>query len=287
MAVCPGCGIWSRRVHSSYLCFPADVPSGGRRVTLCLRVRRFLCPVTSCGQRTFAEQLAGLTPSVRSADRAAAIDAGRGRARACRSCRCPLGERDWRFSEPQHGAAAGRALSDPDVPAPRVVGVDEYATRNGRHYGTVLVDVESRRPVDVLPDREASSLAAWLAKRPGVEVVCRDRAPFFAEGATAGAPSSTGRGPVASLAQPERGHRAMRRRPPRMPAGPGAEFSPIGPRAEEARRPLRLALAKGTPLRRPHPRQPRGRPRTAGGRAQPEGDRPPAPHDLPHRQTLR
>lgn len=49
-----------------------------------------------------------------------------------------------------------------------MVGVDEYATRKGRHYGTVLVDVETRRPVDLLPDREASSLAAWLADRPGI-----------------------------------------------------------------------------------------------------------------------
>ena len=71
-----------------------------------------------------------------------------------------------------------------------MVGVDEYATRKGRHYGTVLVDVETRRPVDLLPDREASSLAAWLARRPNVEVVCRDRAPFFAEGAAVGAPQA-------------------------------------------------------------------------------------------------
>ncbi|MFI5621414.1 transposase [Streptomyces sp. NPDC051567] len=71
-----------------------------------------------------------------------------------------------------------------------MVGVDEYATRKGRHYGTVLVDVETRRPVDLLPDREAPSLAAWLSQRPGIEVVCRDRAPFFAEDTTAGAPQA-------------------------------------------------------------------------------------------------
>lgn len=83
------------------------------------------------------------------------------------------------------------ALPEPEVPAPRVVGVDEYATRKGRVYSTVLVDVEPRRSVDLLPDREASRPAAWLAKRPGIEIVCRDRGPFFAEGATAGASQAT------------------------------------------------------------------------------------------------
>lgn len=55
------------------------------------------------------------------------------------------------------------ALPEPDVPASRVVGVDEYATRKRRHYGTVHVDVQTRRPVDLLPDREAVPLAGWLA----------------------------------------------------------------------------------------------------------------------------
>ncbi|WP_326791177.1 transposase [Streptomyces sp. NBC_00841] len=82
------------------------------------------------------------------------------------------------------------ALPEPEVPPTRLVSVDEYATRKGRHYGTALVDVETRRPIDLLPDREAPSLAAWLAQRPGVEVVCRNRTPFFAEDAATGAPQA-------------------------------------------------------------------------------------------------
>ncbi|MGW1659350.1 ISL3 family transposase [Streptomyces atratus] len=189
-SACSGCGNWSIRVHSSYLRFPADVPSAGRRVVLCLRVRRFACPVAACGRRTFVEQVPGLTRRYgRWTERLRSTLAAVGLALAGRAGARMAGV---------FGVSVSRstvlrlveALPEPDLPAPRVVGVDEYATRKGRYYGTVLVDVETRRPVDLLPDREASSLAAWLAKRPGIEVVCRDRAPFFAEGATVGAPQA-------------------------------------------------------------------------------------------------
>ncbi|MFG2640146.1 ISL3 family transposase [Streptomyces sp. NPDC048370] len=189
-AWCPGCGAWSNRAHGSYLRFPADVPSAGRSVVLQLRVRRFTCRNAQCGRRTSVKQIPGLTRrngqrTERMRSTLAAIGlalAGRAGARLAHVVGVPISRSTLlRLVD---------ALPDPEVPAPRVVGVDEYATRKGRHYGTVLVDVETRRPVDLLPDRESSSLAAWLAQRPGIAVVCRDRAPFFAEGATAGAPQA-------------------------------------------------------------------------------------------------
>lgn len=189
-AVCPACHSPSRRVHSYYARAPEDFPTSACCVRLHLTVKRFRCQTEGCARATFVENLPHLvakyahrTNRLKTAHEALAFALG--------------GEAGSRLAQRLQMPISGDTLlrsirkTEEDVPAePEVLGVDDWAKRRGKVYGTILVDLERRQVIDLLTDRTAETLAAWLQKHPGVRIVARDRSSEYARGISAGAPQA-------------------------------------------------------------------------------------------------
>ena len=187
---CPECRELSARIHGSYQRAVADLPCAGRHVLLMLTVRKFVCSTPACPHKIFTERLPGLVESYgrmtgRLIALLQALGLGAGGQMGTRQA-----DRSGIATSPSTLLRHLMQLPAPLARAVRVLGIDDFAWKKRFTYGTILVDLERRKIIDVLADRESATVEAWLQEHPEVELVVRDRGKDFTKAATIGAPQA-------------------------------------------------------------------------------------------------
>ena len=191
-AACPSCGAISRRVQSRYVRRAADLPLGGQQVHLVVVVRRFRCDAVLCGQQIFAERFAGgvLPAFARRTGRLEQVVHHLGLALGGRPA-ASLSERLMLPVSRDTLLRVVRRRAAPRTDPLSVIGIDDFAWRRNHRYGTLVCDLERRRPVTLLPDREQATAEAWLRERPSIGVVARDRGGGYGEAVACALPRAT------------------------------------------------------------------------------------------------
>jgi transposase len=151
-----------------------DLPVQGKAVEVHLRTTRWRCVNPSCPRKTFAGRSApAVSAYARQTGRAAELvrlvghaAGGRPAERLLRRLGMPQGDDRILRHLKRHAAAV------PHSPI-RVAGIDDWSWRRGTRYGTVVVDLDRPAVVDVLPDRLAATMTAWLQAHSSIEIVSR------------------------------------------------------------------------------------------------------------------
>ena len=188
---CPACAGSQVSYHSSYHRTLRDLPCQSKPVRIQLRARRFRCHSATCSRRIFAERLPAVAaPRARETLRLCEVIGLAGYAlgglpgsRLLSRLGMPSSDDTVLRRIKRHGRGRKEARV-------RVLGVDDWAWRKRQNYGTMVMDLEQRQVIDLLPVRSASSFADWLRRHPEVEMISRDRSGLYADGGRQGAPSA-------------------------------------------------------------------------------------------------
>ena len=189
-AFCPLCHCPTERRHSRYTRVVADLPCADFRVQLILHVRKFFCETVDCSRKIFTERLpafvepwARVTVRLRQALEAVGIA-------TCGEVGTRLAERLALPTSPTTLLRRIMALPTDAGGSVKQLGIDDFALRRGRNYGTVLVDLVRHRVIDLLPDRKAETAKVWMQAHPEIDLVSRDRGGDYASAASLGAPQA-------------------------------------------------------------------------------------------------
>src|SRR5712691_4327271 len=179
-ALCPSCETASSRIQSRYTRTLRDLPSSGRPIRLIMLVRRFFCQKSTCAQKIFAERLPDLCRPYAQ------------RTTRLQEALCQLGLRVGGQAGADAGSELGISGSRDTIlrlvrlwkpsaqSSPRVIGVDDWAYKRRLRYGTLICDLEQRRPIDLLADRSVETVSAWLKKPPSIDTISRDGSSEYA-----------------------------------------------------------------------------------------------------------